>query len=847
MAGRVRRRPWAAAGAALLLECATAAFGGDVDLERREIIATGDAVAGGQRIGRSNISGRGIDADGRVLFSAQTSAGVEGLFRVDEHGVETLWTTTTAAARPVRLDRVQTTAGGRVVAAGFPTSQNWGDLLGYYEIAPGLVRPIVEVGDPTPDGDEICSLGEDFVLNDAGAIAFDAWTLPAGADCRTGEGARRLLIADDAGVTTVLRDGTYGIIGLTDRNAVILNSGMAILAARSGRLTAVVTRDSPGPGALREIYGMTSNGGGDVAFNARSGEDLLLLRTDGDRIVRILGTGDQLEDGSRVDQFNGQAWINDAGDVAFQVQLALADGSYRYTTMLAPAAKSPALVELGVGSPLGVNDAGAVALETYAPGRALVRASADGSVPLVGAGDAVPGGGFFLTGGLEGAYCLGGDGRVATVANDQSEREALVCADAGGVTKIARVGDPAPEGGPFAAFSQCAIQDGGPVVFLGAREFPNQPRDWRVYRADADGIATVAGAGTRTADGAVIVSLLPFINFNNNFGEPNLALNARGTVLVKARTDAGDRYLRAYPDGRLESVPMSLGPSHPIRRLGEGGIRDDDTVIAFVLLESEELGIVAAGADTATLLATVSDAILPGGPYDYFSPLLVAGGHALIGAVGSDGLERPLLLTPERVFTLLSAPMFARPIGLTPAGTALFESLGTGRSEYVLADDTGSRTLASFDQPGDPQVIAINDRVNVLFQTWLTSLLTFRQNLALSGPTPAVACPLAPTAPPPPTRTLPATSTVRPTGMPTATLTATLTARPTVTQSSAPMSTPTTVAGADDDGCQIGAPRTTAIGWISLLPALILLGRRAVSRRRTTIPHRDTAERPPLP
>src|SRR5262245_37899435 len=75
--------------------------------------------------------------------------------------------------------------------------------------------------------------------------------------------------------------------------------------------------------------------------------------------------------------------------------------------------------------------------------------------------------GEVVTGGIENVTCMAADGRVAVVATSTDARRGLLCGDATGFRNVASVGDPAPDGGRFARFWQCALPDDGSVLIQG--------------------------------------------------------------------------------------------------------------------------------------------------------------------------------------------------------------------------------------------------------------------------------------------------------------------------------------------------------------------------------------------
>jgi hypothetical protein len=769
--GGVWRRPRAAAGATILCTfLAASALGTEVP---REILATGDLVPSFGRIGTPSVIPYGIDGRNRVLFAGETSTGGTGLFWTDGTTVETLWYRSSVGDPPVRLGTARTNARGRVVAEGFATPDIYQRIDGFYSIGEGGVRPLVEVGDLTPDGEEICAL-RTFALNDHGAVVFSAYAARAGQCANRSAWSQNLYIAAGGATVPLFRRPTnpdapdYYLIGIADDDTVLigLSDGSAVQAIADGAVRTIVSTAASGPNgeSFDRIFSDASNARGEVVFHAANA----VYRTDGGHLVRVAALRDAVEDGYEVDFIPaGNTSLSDDGVLTFYAQLRhRTNHSVRHRVLVYASPGEPRAIASGV--PRGINDDGVVALYQL-DGAASVSRWQNGAVErLVEFGDPAPDGGVFASGGLRSAGALAPDGRVMVNAVTGDLTEALLCRDASGVVPLVRTGDPTPEGGAFEALDQSAFTESGVLLLAPQERPPHNLWQRSLYHLTAAGIETVVGPGMRTAAGAAITELTNFPDFGTPVF-PEFASNLRGTVLVRARTTAGSQLLRRKPGGALETITLDLGPERPLR-IANAGVAGDDSVVATVGVATadpgvEEYAIVRNDGAHTELVAINTDSTLPGGPFLDIELIAVAGDRILIRTYRLNGTHQTLEYTPRGGFTNLFPDRVARTVvDATAGGYDLVEETADGVHRRLLRSPNGELDLlTTYMSFGDPFAQAINDRGNVLVVTDSSALTTQPVSVVLAGPQTIAQCLPPPTAPPPPTRTPSASRTSTPT------------------------------------------------------------------------------------
>jgi hypothetical protein len=714
-----------------------------LDLTGREILATGDVVDGFGRIGVDGVAAQGIDDRGRLLVSGQISSGGDLLFWVDGDGLTPLWSGALPGGAVARPLRAVTNAGGDVVAAGFETiDENEQNITGLYAVGRDGVRPLVHLGDtPAGGGNPICYI-QGFTLNDAGTVAVLAQAAPAGAACNGVEIEQLYTVTDGvlhavpAAFPTASPPHRH-LLGIANDGTLLvdLDDADTVVSIRGGE-TRVLAADGmfvPEDTLLYAVRGWAANAAGDVAFS--SGYGGAIFRTDAGRIVPVAAAGDRAPDGSSILYF--EDWtlqLSDAGDVAVSAAWVEPDGTDVTGTLIYPVTGPPRMTSWAEAR--GINSAGDVALESLIGAAAAMRWRGDDVTPFVVTGEIASNGQVFATGGLDDSNCLAPDGRVAASVTRNDWQAAFVCAGAAGAAKIAERGDPAPEGGRFVSFYQCAFPADGSIVFSATRTAASPaPLESNVYRAMPTGFERVAGPGSRTTDGTVVVQLAgPF------------AVNGPGTALVSAQTSAGERFLRRRPGGPLEVVRFDLGDGSEPPHIFEAGLAADDTVIAIATGPPGISALLASDGAHATVLATSADADLPGSPLSSsFFLLRVQGERIVFSANDVNDETRWIEDTAAAGFSALPIPPSSYLLDLA-TNSLLYDRPDAVLHHQFVLDTGGTHPITTYASPTERHAEALNDRGNLLFAA-LGSPGAARSSLELTGPTPAGApCFIPPTA-----------------------------------------------------------------------------------------------------
>jgi hypothetical protein len=378
---------------------------------------------------------------------------------------------------------------------------------------------------------------------------------------------------------------------------------------------------------------------------------------------------------------------------------------------------------------------------------------------LAATGDAVEDFGQVAVQGLRKPMCLGADGRVATKAIGVASETGLLCVDEAGAHKIARRGEPAPDGGILAEFYQCAIVGDDQLLFSASRAGDEDARagDISVYRAMPAGIERVVGPGHITRTGALVRELTG-PGLRSNLFQSNPA----GTVVVFARTDdAPAVLLRRRRGGPLEEIAFVLD-NDPLGRSVAAvwwvGLADDDSVVAEAVFErggATSKALLASDGTRTRIVAEFTDPRLPGAPLDRFEDLELRGDRLFgFGYASGDGLYHALNISVAdgRAYDVLT-PManVGLPWGLrdaTRSGRLLFDTLRDYEPiERFLLDGDELIQLSSSSLAGQ-QAIAVNERGNILARSADGITGQGASVIALTGPPAAARCFVPPTAMP---------------------------------------------------------------------------------------------------
>ena len=241
-------------------------------------------------------------------------------------------------------------------------------------------------------------------------------------------------------------------------------------------------------GAFDYFYVLAMNGSGQSIFQASSSLFSGIYSRSGEVLNRIVGTGDPAPGGGRFADIR-QASINNAGDIAF-----VGNGFF---------SRSPAVFVLSGG-------------EFH---------------QLVGRGDPAPGGGTFR--GFS-SLSINDAGQVAFTGNvSPPTRWGVFLWSNGNTLSIAQTGDPAPGGGTFVipggtipAPYAPSVNAAGEIVFGAQLSSPNGPTG--VFLFSAGGLSRIAGSGDPAPGGGIFVS--PQFASLNDLGEVSFAtsLNSSG-------------------------------------------------------------------------------------------------------------------------------------------------------------------------------------------------------------------------------------------------------------------------------------------------------------------------------
>jgi hypothetical protein len=372
------------------------------------------------------------------------------------------------------------------------------------------------------------------------------------------------------------------------RVAVLATVGLAVaFAPRSAPaqapvVRAIVTTGQPAPGGgVFERFAVEAqpvvvpvNSRGQVAFFAslsrsRAGEGVFLASAG--QIVKVALAGDRAPGGG---VFSGFARhpvpsLNDAGAVAFAASLAggrAVEGIFvfsggRLRTVALTGAASPA-VPGGTFAALdlpAIGDGGDVAfVATVRRGRETVEAlyveRRRQLRKLVAQGDPAPEGGAFAA---FGAPAMNARGAIAFAAlvEGRAAPGGIFVADGGRVHRIVAAGDESPVGGIFAKLSdRVGLNEAGTVAFTAVLK--DAPTARGVFVADPGGeharVRAVATLGEAAPGGGVFsnVGLWP-------------ALDRGGAVAFTAAVDGGPHPLAAFLIGGRDRVLAAVGDTLP--------------------------------------------------------------------------------------------------------------------------------------------------------------------------------------------------------------------------------------------------------------------------------------------
>jgi hypothetical protein len=337
-------------------------------------------------------------------------------------------------------------ANGRGDVAFFATLLRGAGSEGVFLASRGGIRKVALEGDAVPRVGTLSGFGKHPIpaLNESGDVAFAA----AVSGGKAVEGiflwsrGRVQPLVVTGGPAAGIAGGTLAAIEspvLNDRSDVAFLATVrrgretveAIYARMGGKLRKIVAQGDPAPagGAFAGFGPPTINNKGTVGFAAAvegRGVPGGLYLAEGDSVRMLVGAGDDTAAGGMFFKFAERLSLNDAGLVAFNVQLKGAPTPGGLFLVDRGVARKLALV--GDPAPGGgtfshfglwpsVNETGAVVFASSVDGGthpiAVFVARPDGVTRIAGVGDALPGGGRLLSFGLYPLATITSKGGVA--------------------------------------------------------------------------------------------------------------------------------------------------------------------------------------------------------------------------------------------------------------------------------------------------------------------------------------------------------------------------------------------------------------------------------------------------
>jgi len=352
--------------------------------------------------------------------------------------------------------------------------------------APPKFRLLVRTGQQAPGGGTFNELS-DPTINNVGDVVFGA-VVTSGAQIRetlyfmTGGTPRPFVSTGSAAPTggafasfsdLLLNDrGTVGFLArTTDRLA---QQGFYLF--RAGRVVPIVSVGQPAPtgGIFVDFANPTINNQDLIAFVGRTGSGEGIFTYSEGSTTPVLMSGQAAPTGGAFEFFlDGSPALNDRGQMAFVASTTVRHMQGVY--VLVDGRPVP-LVTTDDDSPSGgrFTEFGSVVL-TNAGTVAFIGRTADGKIPealyVTGRADLIP---FAVSGQDVGGTALTKFANVAINAREEVVfqlslpiiAQATYLATRAGVRTIAQLGDAAPGGGRFTAFSTPVLNDAGQVAFI---------------------------------------------------------------------------------------------------------------------------------------------------------------------------------------------------------------------------------------------------------------------------------------------------------------------------------------------------------------------------------------------
>jgi hypothetical protein len=346
------------------------------------------------------------------------------------------------------------------------------------------LQPVARTGDTAPGGGQFDRFGNEnqpiiAPVNGRGEVAFFA-TLSRGKSDEglfLRQGARIVAVAREGlmvpGAGRLSGFGRHPVPALSETGTVAFAATVTgtrategIFTWSRGRVQPVAVSGTPAPGMAAGVFQSLDapavNARGDVAFLAtvRRGRESLegvFVRRAGGTLGKVIAQGDPAPAGGTFLAFGPPA-LNGRGSVAFAAAVEgkavpggvfVVDGSS--VRMLLGAGDETPIggIYAKISERIGFDDRGAIAFHgmlKFAPVAAAIFAvSDDGKARVVARlGEAAPGGGTFSHFGLWPSSTTTGDIAFAASVDDGPSPIAIVLATAGGLVRVAAVGDTLP-------------------------------------------------------------------------------------------------------------------------------------------------------------------------------------------------------------------------------------------------------------------------------------------------------------------------------------------------------------------------------------------------------------------
>ncbi len=270
---------------------------------------------------------------------------------------------------------------------------------------------------------------------------------------------------------------------------------------------------APGGGVLVSTSQASVNDNGDVVFlGGLSTLGTGVVVSSGGTLSRLVATGDPAPTGGTFLSFLNLPSINNLGQVAFPADVTAPGRSGIFLSSgagIGPLVQigdaAPGGGTFGLLRFAWLNDAGQVAFlgNVTSPGRSGVFLWSAGAIRAVAqVGDSAPGGGMFASLSFGGFFgpAINASGQVAFRADLSNGEGAFLFAD-GTLSRIAHSGDPAPGGGMLESIDSITLNDAGQVAFSAVNSLDD---DDSVYLFSGGTLSKVARLGDPAPGGGTL-------------------------------------------------------------------------------------------------------------------------------------------------------------------------------------------------------------------------------------------------------------------------------------------------------------------------------------------------------